>query len=273
MSANPIPRYGDALRVDGQGFVVLGAGQGIGEQTAHALAQSGGRVLCVDLDAERAQAVAKAVGGAAVVADVLSRDDMRSMFSDAQRLLGAGIHGVVDVVGMPIGKALADLDDDSWQRQFDLVIRHAYLATQLSAPLMRDGGSITLVGSMAGTIARSGSLLAYGAAKAALHHFAKGAAQELATQGIRVNVVAPGLTKTPRLVEANGEAFWSAQEAEIPLGRAASPVDIANAILFMASPMSAHVTGHVIGVDGGASLGSSRAIAKSGLSQPEITTI
>jgi 3alpha(or 20beta)-hydroxysteroid dehydrogenase len=264
MSASSIPRYSDALRLDGQGFIVLGAGQGIGEQAAHAISQSGGKILCVDMDASRANSVATAVGGVALVCDVLSRNDMQAAFADASRLLGVEVRGVVDVVGMPIGRTLAQLDDDAWQRQFDLVIRHAYLAVQLSASVMVNGGSITLVGSMAGSIARSGALLAYGAAKAALHHFARGAAQELAAQGIRVNVVAPGLTKTPRLLEANEEAFWSDQETQIPLGRAASPVDIANAILFMASPMASHITGSVIGVDGGASLGPSRLVASSG---------
>lgn len=259
-----IPDYARLLRLDGRGFVVLGAGQGIGEQSSHALAQSGARVLCVDLDPERAEQVARATGGVAAVADVLSRASVEAVFRQAREQLGVPLAGVVDVVGMPIGKTLADMDDESWQLQFDLVVRHAWLAIQYGAPLMDDGGSFVLVGSMAGSMARSGTLLAYGAAKAALHHMARSAAQELAPRRIRVNVVAPGLTRTPRLVDANSQAFWDAQSATIPLGRAATPADIAAAILYLSTPLAAHVTGNVVMVDGGASLGPVQPVARSG---------
>ncbi|WP_077002801.1 SDR family NAD(P)-dependent oxidoreductase [Variovorax sp. KK3] len=258
-----IPQYAHLLRLDGKGFVVLGAGQGIGEQSAHALAQSGAKVLCVDFDAGRAEQVARATGGVAAVADVLSRTSMEAVFRQAREQLGVPLGGIVDVVGMPVGKSLADMDDDAWQRQFDLVLRHAWLAIQYGVPAMERGGSIVVVGSMAGSIARGGTLLAYGAAKAALHHLARSAAQEFAPRGIRVNVVAPGLTRTPRLVEANGQAFWDAQAAQIPLGRPAAPADIAAAILYLSTPLAAHVTGNVVMVDGGASLGPVQPIAKS----------
>jgi NAD(P)-dependent dehydrogenase (short-subunit alcohol dehydrogenase family) len=119
---------------------------------------------------------------------------------------------------------------------------------------------------MAGLIARSGGLLAYGAAKAALHHLVRGAAQELAADGIRVNAVAPGLTRTPRLDAANPPAFWDEQSRHIPLGRPAAPADIAAAVLYLSTPMARHVTGHVLPVDGGASLGPGQllGIARSG---------
>lgn len=264
MSETEIPRYEQLLRLQGRGCIVLGAGQGIGEQAAHALAQSGGRVLCVDNDGSRAERVATATGGVARSADVLSRPAMEAVFRDAPAALGLPVGVIVDVVGMPLDKTLATLDDEGWQRQFDLVVRHAWMAIQLGTPLLQAGGSIVLVGSMAGLMPRSGTLLAYGAAKAALHHMARSAAQELAPRGIRVNVVAPGLTRTPRLVDANGPAFWEEQASRIPLGRAAVPADIAAAILYLATPMAAHVTGCVLAVDGGASLGPVQAIAKSG---------
>lgn len=257
------PAYAGLMRLDGQGFVVLGAGQGIGEQSAHALSQSGARVLCVDVDSARAEAVADATGGEPATADVLSRSAMQAVFQQARERLGVPVRGIVDVVGMPVGRQLCDMDDASWQRQFDLVLRHAWLAIQYGVPVLDKGGSIVLVGSMAGSIARSGTLLAYGAAKAALHHMARSAAQELAPRRIRVNVVAPGLTRTPRLVQANDQAFWDAQAGQIPLGRAAEPADIAAAILYLCTPLAGHVTGNIITVDGGASLGPAQAIARS----------
>jgi len=258
-----IPQFVQALRLDGKTFVVLGAGQGIGEQTAHALAQSGARVLCVDNDQDRAQAVAQATSGIACVADVTSRKAMREVFAFATREFGGKLDGIVDVVGIGVGETLSSLDDESWQRQFDLVVGHAFLAIQLAAPLIAPGGSIVLVGSMAGDLPRGGTLLAYSAAKAALHHLARGAAQDLAPQRIRVNVVAPGLTRTPRLLDANDEAFWESQAAATPLGRTGTPADIANAILFLSTPLSEQITGVVLPVDGGAAIGMLRPIAKS----------
>jgi NAD(P)-dependent dehydrogenase (short-subunit alcohol dehydrogenase family) len=255
--------FANALRLDGKSFVVLGAGQGIGEKSAHALAQNGARLLCVDVDEGRAAAIAKATRGVPCVADITSRASMEKVFATAQAEFGGRLDGIVDVVGIGVGKTLKTLDDASWQRQFDLVVKHAFLAIQLGAPLLASNGSIVLVGSMAGSWVRGGGLLAYAAAKAALHHLARGAAQDLAPNRIRVNVVAPGLTQTPRLLDANDEVFWQEQAAEIPLGRTASPSDIANAILFLSSPMAAHITGVVLPVDGGSNVGMSRPFAQS----------
>jgi NAD(P)-dependent dehydrogenase (short-subunit alcohol dehydrogenase family) len=117
------------------------------------------------------------------------------------------------------------------------------------------------VGSMAGLIPRAGPLLAYGSAKAALHHFVRGAAQELAAAHVRVNAVAPGLTRTPRLVAANPSAFWAEQARHIPLGKAAEVEDIASAILYLSTPMARHMTGQVLLVDGGTSGASGAALA------------
>lgn len=261
-----IPRYADLLRLDGRGFVVLGAGQGIGEQVAHALAQSGAELLCVDFDAARAEAVAQAVGGRACVADVTQPDDVARVFEAARLQFGTRLHGLVDVVGMPLPGGL-EMAPAQWQRQFDLVIGHAWLALQQAVPLLKaDGGSMVFIGSMAGSVPRSGALLAYGAAKAALHHLVRSAAQEFAADGIRVNAVAPGLTRTPRLHQANPQAFWQAQAAGIPLGRPAATSDIAASVLYLSTPLARHVTGNVLLVDGGASLGAAArlGIASSG---------
>jgi len=267
-----VPRFADWLRLDGRGFVLLGAGQGIGEQCAHALAQGGASVLCVDHDAQRAEAVARAVGGRALAADITRPQDMQRIFDQAGEFLGERFAGLVDVVGMPVGEGLAGMTPAQWQQQFDLVVGHAWTAMQHAVPLLRragGGGSMVFIGSMAGLYPRSGSLLAYGSAKAALHHLVKGAAQELAADGIRVNAVAPGLTRTPRLHEANPGAFWEAQSALIPLGRPALPADIAAAVLYLSTPMARHVTGQVLLVDGGASLGATAqlGIARSGQQQ------
>jgi NAD(P)-dependent dehydrogenase (short-subunit alcohol dehydrogenase family) len=160
--------------------IVLGAGQGIGEQAAHALAQQGARVLCVDLDAVRAQSAARAVGGEALAADVTQRSEMRRVFAEADRLFGSSLFGIVDVVGMVTGTPLQDMDDTHWRHQFDMVFTHAHLAVQYGAPLLarNGGGSMVFVSSIAGLGARKGGMLAYGAAKAALNHLVRSAAHD-----------------------------------------------------------------------------------------------
>ena len=245
------PDYLSLLNLTGRGFVVLGAGQGIGEQSAHALAQAGAKVLCVDSDAGRAEAIAHAVKGHSCVADVTKRDDVARIFKEARAALGA-VRGVVDIVGVARLKALADFSDEEWDWQFGIILRHAFLTLQYGAAAVAetDGGTLTFVGSLAGTRSVR-KQVAYGTAKAALHHLVRSGAQELAPQHIRVNAIAPGFIRTPRLEQMLSSEQWRQIEGHIPLGKAAQPYEIAGPILFLASDLSSHITGQIVAVDGG----------------------
>ena len=244
--------YLSLLRLDGRGYVVLGAGQGIGEQAAHALAQAGGRVLCVDRDEQLARNIAESVRGVPCAADVTSRGDMQRVFDTAWREFGR-VHGVVDIVGVAGIRPLAQVTDESWSQQFDIVLRHAFLAIQIGGEMMAaaGGGSIAIVGSMSGNRAVPGQV-AYGVSKAALHHLVRCAGAEYAGRGVRVNAVAPGYVRTPRLNQRLDEEAWTAISKVIPIGRPATPAEIAGPLLFLASDLSAHMTGEVMAVDGGA---------------------
>src|ERR1700758_5511460 len=121
--------YLKMLELKGRGFVVLGAGQGIGAASAEALAQAGATVLCVDNDEGRAKAIAREVKGHACCADVLKRADMERIFREAQIRLGA-VTGIIDIVGIARLKPLAAFDDAAWSEQFDQVVRHAFLTLQ-----------------------------------------------------------------------------------------------------------------------------------------------
>lgn len=239
------------LELAGRGFVVLGAGQGIGAAAAHALAQAGATVLCVDTDERRAQAIAHEIKGHACRADVMQRADVERIFREARDRLGT-VTGIVDIVGIARIKPLAAFDDAAWGEQFDQVLRHAFLTLQIGAAALKQagGGTITFVGSMAGLRAVRDQV-AYGTAKAALHHLVRSAAAELARDGVRVNAVAPGFIRTPRLEQILAADQWKLIEQAIPLGRAARPHEIAGPILFLASELSSHVTGQVLTVDGG----------------------
>jgi NAD(P)-dependent dehydrogenase (short-subunit alcohol dehydrogenase family) len=165
--------------------------------------------------------------------------------------LGA-VSGIVDIVGIARIKPLAAFDDAAWGEQFDQVLRHAFLTLQIGAAALREagGGTITFVGSMAGLRAVR-EQVAYGTAKAALHHLVRSAASELARDRIRVNAVAPGFIRTPRLEQILAADQWQLIEQAIPLARAAQPHEIAAPLLFLASELSSHITGQVLAVDGG----------------------
>ena len=252
MADSQTPDYLSLLRLDGRGFVVLGAGQGIGEQVAHALSQAGARVLCVDRDEKLAARMAEAVRGVPCTGEVTSRADMQRIFQTARREFGR-VHGVVDIIGVSGIKPLAAFDDAAWAQQFDIVLRHAYLAVQIAGEMMAadGGGTITFVGSMAGDRAVVNQS-AYGVSKAALHHLVRCAGTEYAPRGVRVNGVAPGYVRTPRLNVRLDEEAWRSIAKVIPLGRPAMPAEIAAPLLFLASDLSAHMTGQMIAVDGGA---------------------
>jgi NAD(P)-dependent dehydrogenase (short-subunit alcohol dehydrogenase family) len=246
--------YLSLLRLDGRGFVVLGAGQGIGEQACHALAQAGARVLCVDRDEQLARQIADAVRGVPCAADVTQRAEMERVFETAMQAFGR-VHGIVDIIGVAGIKPLAQVTDESWNQQFDIVLRHAFLAIQIGGEMMAadGGGSIAIVGSMSGHRAVP-NLTAYGVSKAALHHLVRCAGTEYAPRGVRINAVAPGFVRTPRLNQRLSEDTWATIGKAIPTGRAATPSEIAGPLLFLASDLSAQMTGEVLAVDGGAGL-------------------
>jgi len=216
-----VPDYRRLFSLEERAFVVLGGGAGIGRQSSHALAQAGATVVVVDTD------------------------------SAAARQAGP-VRGVVDIVGVASLGPLAELDDAGWDRQFDLVLRHAYLALQIGGRTIAEagGGVMVFVGSISGYAHADGEV-AYGAAKAALHHLVAGAARELAPRGVRVNAIAPGYTRTPRLLDMLGEQRWKDIDAMIPRGSAAVPAEIAAPIAFLASDAASYITGQILGADGG----------------------
>jgi len=248
---SPIPDYSKQLRLDGRTLVVLGAGAGIGRQVSHALAQAGAKVACVDRDIELAKYVAEEVGGKPFAGDIIKRQDVERIFAEAHKAMGP-ITGLVDIVGMPVLGPLADLNDAKWASQFDLVLNHAFLAMQIGGRTIADcgGGSMVFVASMAGIVSLPGQG-AYGAAKAALIHLVSNVGKELGPARVRVNAVAPGFARTPRLNTMLSEQQWSEIGKIIPLGAAAAPSEIAGPILFLSSDLASHVTGQTLLVDGG----------------------
>lgn len=246
-----VPDYAGMHRLDGRNFLVLGAGQGMGRQTAHALTAVGARIACVDIDADLAHDIAAEVGGTAIVGDVRERSDVEAMFTRAAREFGK-VDGFVDIVGIARWVALLDLADEDWDFEFNACLRHAFLAMQIGGRTMRatGGGAMAFVASISG-IQSGPNHAAYAAAKAGLISLVKTGAVEFGQYGIRVNAVAPGGTLTPRIRGMLSPETEAAHNALIPMGRLNRPAEIAAALLFLVSDLSSNVTGQTLTVDGG----------------------
>ncbi|MGR3322493.1 MAG: SDR family NAD(P)-dependent oxidoreductase [Sagittula sp.] len=235
-------------------YAVLGGGQGIGAEMCGVLAASGARVICCDLDLARAEAVANELSGAvAQRLDVTDADAMAAFFAGIAEAHGQPLSGLVDIVGVADLRRIEAFSPEDYDWQQNIVLRQAFLAVKHGAEAMKDsGGAIVLVSSIA-SLASAPNQGVYGIAKAGLNHLTRVAAHEYGPRNIRVNAVAPGLTRTPRVVAGFGEALLAEIEATIPLRRANQPRDIATAAAFLLSDLSCCISGVVLPVDGGLS--------------------
>lgn len=249
--AQPARNYRDRIDLSGRILMVCGAGQGLGLETARALADCGGTVICVDREADRAAAAAETVEGMPLACDVTNRAAVEQAVATVEARYGR-LDGVVDIIGGSQGDWVEDLKDDAIAHAFNLNFTHAHLLVQLASPAIArsGGGSITFVGSIAGLSSLPRQAI-YGSAKAALHHFIRYSAVELGHQGIRVNGVAPGYVRTPRMMDRFSEATWTQLADAAPLGRVGEPEDVAGPLLFLTSDLSRFVTGQILVADGG----------------------
>jgi NAD(P)-dependent dehydrogenase (short-subunit alcohol dehydrogenase family) len=242
------------LGLAGKHVFVVGVGSGIGGACVRALAAAGALVSCFDIDPGAAEVAAGAIGeqGRAFTGDACHLDDLRAALDAATLELGA-LEVAVDVIGETRWGRTLELDDETWDESFDLVLRHFFnLARVAGRDLTEHGrGSLIAIASLSGL--RSAPLHgAYGAAKAGLMSLVRTLAMELGVRGVRVNSVAPGAVLTPRVEAMMSADRRAASAANIPLGRFATPDDIANAVLFLASDFASYITGQTLIVDGGA---------------------
>lgn len=238
-------------RLDGKVFAIAGAGGGIGRQTARALRQMGGRIVCIDQNESRGRAVSDEVDAGLIVADMT---DDRAVEAALARIVDeeGRLDGIVDIVGASFGAGLLEADADLVKRNFDLNLHQAMSVTRHGANIMAKsgGGTIVLVGSVSGISSLPNQII-YGSAKAALHHFVRCAAAELGHLGVRINAVAPGYVRTVRMIERFPAESWDEIAANTPLQRGGETPDIAGPILFLSQNLSSFVTGQVLVVDGG----------------------
>jgi len=234
----------------GKVAVVIGGAKGIGLATAAALAGEGAAVLLTGRRQDEVDAAAARLGGAVqgMVADASVRDDLERVMAAARRR-----HGHIDALVLNAGLSepatIADATAAHFDRHFAVNVRGALFGLQAALPVLRDGGAVVLVGSIAATMGVT-PYGTYAATKAALRSYARSWAAELAPRRIRVNVVAPGPTDT-EMMAAVPDAMRQQLIAPIPLGRMARVEEVAAAALFLLGDAASFVTGAELCVDGG----------------------
>jgi NAD(P)-dependent dehydrogenase (short-subunit alcohol dehydrogenase family) len=244
-------------RLRGKHAFITGAGSGIGRAAAELFGREGAAVAVVDSMIDRAREVAtelrnEGVTAVAMAADVSHEADVEGAVDRAARELGS-LEVVVNCAGLYGEASITDLSEADWDRQIDVMLKGTFLVCKHAVPHLRraGGGSIVNIGSTASFTA-SPAAPHYGAAKGGVRMLTKSLAISLAKEGIRVNTVCPGPTET-RIFDA-GLGLDSQRDKitpQIPLGRMAKPMEIAYAILFLASDESSFVTGSDLVVDGG----------------------
>ncbi len=246
----------DRFHVDGKAAVVTGAGRGIGAASAIALAQAGADVVISSRTAEQLADVAKQIEaeGCRAVTVTADLDDLDAVAGLAQTASDAfgRLDIVVNNVGGAMPRAFMDTSPGFMERAFHFNVSTAHALTRAAVPFMLagDGGAVVNISSSMGRFAGRG-YAAYGTAKAALSHYTRLAAKDLAPR-IRVNAIAVGATATSALeVVVSDETLRTAMESATPLRRIGDVEDIAAAVLYLASPAGAYLTGKVIEVDGG----------------------
>jgi 3-oxoacyl-[acyl-carrier protein] reductase len=238
----------------GQTAVITGGAQGLGLAIAERFVAEGARVVLGDVNLEATQAVAKQLGGdevaVAVQCDVTQASDVEKLIQTAIERFG-GLDIMVNNAGITRDATMRKMTEEDFDKVISVHLKGTWNGTRLAAAIMRENkrGSIINMSSVSGKVGMIGQTN-YSAAKAGIVGMTKAAAKELAYLGVRVNAIAPGLIRSA-MTEAMPQRIWDSKVAEVPLGRAGEPSEVASVALFLASDLSSYMTGTVMEITGG----------------------
>lgn len=237
--------------------LVTGAASGIGRATAQRLSANGWNVLAVDRDGEKLAWAGDAENVASLAADVTSPEANRDMVAEAERLYGP-LAAAVFNAGVRGGGGIDDLPFEEFQKVIAVNLFGAVLGIKAALPsLRRNGGGAIAVTSSTMGLGGDAENWAYGSSKHALIGLVRSLSRELGWEGIRINALCPGPTKTGMtdMMEELVPAHYEMLKRQVPLQRWAEPDEMASVIEFLISPAASYVSGHAMVADGGAMVG------------------
>jgi len=235
--------------------LVTGSAQGIGKAIAEALAKEGVHICVSDINLEGATAAAEelnklGVKTKAVNINVANLEDVKKGVAKCVAELGK-VDILVNNAGITRDALLVRMKEEDWDQVININLKSIFNCTKEVLPLMmkQRSGRIISIASIVGLMGNAGQAN-YAAAKAGLIGFTKTVAREAATRGITVNAIAPGFIET-EMTRKLSEDLQTKLKNLIPMGRFGSPEDVANAVVFLAGPEAAYITGQVLSVNGG----------------------
>ena len=235
--------------------IVTGGGGGIGGAIVRRFAREGAKLAVVDIDPESAKAAASELIGQGtdalpIVADVTKKSSVQTMIH-ATLARWSRIDILVNVAGGAERKPVVEMTAADWDYVVDMNLKSAFLCSQAALPAMlkQKYGKIVNISSIYGFTGNA-TRSSYAAAKAGVAAFTKSLALEVVDEGINVNAVAPGRVTTPRVRNRYSDEAWAAAIAQVPMGRAGTPEEIASAVLFLAADENSYVTGQTIHING-----------------------
>lgn len=238
-------------RLKGKVAIVTGAAQGMGASHARVFIREGAKVVLTDLNEEKGEALAAELGENAlfVKQNVTSESDWARVVSTTEEQFGP-VGVLVNNAGITMSKSLLDTSLEDYRRILDINQVSVFLGMKAVVPSMKKagGGSIVNVSSINGLV---GGAIGYTDSKFAVRGMTKAAALEVASSGIRVNSVHPGVIETPMIMQSDTKAAVEEFAKHIPLKRLAKSEEVSSLILFLASDESSYSTGSEFVVDGG----------------------
>jgi 3-oxoacyl-[acyl-carrier protein] reductase len=238
----------------GQTAVITGGAQGLGYAIAERFISEGARVILGDVNLDATKAAVETLGGAdvacAVKCDVAAYADVDALVDAALGEFGR-FDIMVNNAGITRDATLRKMTEDEFDQVISVHLKGTWNGLKKAASIMREQkrGAIVNMSSISGKVGMIGQTN-YSAAKAGIVGMTKAASKELAHLGVRVNAIQPGLIRSA-MTEAMPQRIWDSKVAEVPMGRAGEPSEVANVALFLASDLSSYMTGTVLEVTGG----------------------